>query len=83
MQATQRLNIESNKEVWYVGDSTTDIIAAQRAGQTGVFFNGAQWDQTWLNKIFPGDERHPHKPDVIVNNFSEFWAMVLACRSKA
>jgi len=83
IQATQRLNIESNKEVWYVGDSTTDIIAAQRAGQTGVFFNGAQWDQTWLNKIFPGDERHPHKPDVIVNNFSEFWAMVLACRSKA
>ena len=81
--ATERLNLESNKEVWYVGDSTTDIIAAQRAGQTGVFFNGAQWDQIWLEKIFPGSERHPHKPDVIVNNFSEFWAMVLACRSKA
>ena len=80
--ATERLNLESNKEVWYVGDSTTDIIAAQRAGQTGVFFNGAQWDQIWLEKIFPGSERHPHKPDVIVNNFSEFWAMVLACRSK-
>jgi len=80
--ATERLHLESNKEVWYVGDSTTDIIAAQQAGQTGVFFNGAQWDQMWLEKIFPGSERHPHKPDVIVNNFSEFWAMVLACRSK-
>lgn len=83
LRATEILKLESDKEVWYVGDSTTDIIAAQRAGQTGVFFNGAQWDQPWLEKIFPGSKRHPHKPDVVVNNFSEFWAMVLACRSKA
>lgn len=65
--------------VWYVGDSTTDTVAAKNAGITSVFFNGAQWDQVWLNTIFPGTERHPHKPDVVVNDFSEFWAMTLAC----
>ena len=50
-----------------------------RAGMTAVFFNGALWDLPWLQKIFPGTEAHPHKPDVVVNDFSEFWALVLAC----
>ena len=80
--ASKSLNYASNKDVWYVGDSTTDIIAAQRAGQTAVFFNGAQWDLPWLEKIFPGSEKFPHKPDVVVNDFSEFWALVLACLNK-
>ena len=55
------------------------MIAAKRAGMTAVFFNGAQWDLPWLHKIFPGTRRHPDKPDVVVNDFSEFWALVLAC----
>lgn len=80
--ATEHLGRRSDKDVWYVGDSTTDIIAAKEAGMTAVFFNGAQWDQPWLNKIFPGTERFPFKPDVVVNDFSEFWALVLACRNK-
>lgn len=79
--AMQNLGIPANAAVWYVGDSTTDTIAAKTAGITSVFFNGAQWDQSWLNKIFPGSENQPHKPDVVVNDFSEFWAMLLACRS--
>lgn len=77
--AAKNLGFESAKDVWYVGDSTTDIIAAQQANQTAVFFNGAQWDLPWLEKIFPGTESHPHKPDVVVSDFSEFWALVLAC----
>jgi phosphoglycolate phosphatase len=77
--AAKNLDVESAKDVWYVGDSTTDIAAAQRANQTAVFFNGAQWDLPWLEKIFPGTESHPYKPDVVVNDFSEFWALVLAC----
>ena len=77
--ATERLGERSDTGVWYVGDSTTDVIAAQRAGQTAVFFNSAQWDQLALNRLFPGDARHPHRPDVVVNDFSEFWAMLLAC----
>ena len=68
--------------MWYVGDSTTDVVAARTAGITSVFFNGAQWDQPWLNKIFPGNERFPHRPHVVVNDFSEFWALTLACLRK-
>lgn len=77
--AVQKLDYPPDPSVWYVGDSTTDIIAAKRAGMTAVFFNGAQWDLPWLNRIFPGTHKHPDKPDVVVNDFSEFWALVLAC----
>ncbi|MBK8973872.1 MAG: HAD hydrolase-like protein [Hahellaceae bacterium] len=78
--ATENLARRPGPDVWYVGDSTTDTVAAKKAGMTSVFFNGAQWDQLWLTKIFPGTEQFPYKPDVVVNNFSEFWALVLACR---
>ncbi|WP_372778950.1 HAD family hydrolase [Litorivivens sp.] len=77
--AAEKVGAEPGRRVWYVGDSTTDIVAAKRAGMTAVFFNGALWDLPWLQKIFPGTEAHPHKPDVVVNDFSEFWALVLAC----
>lgn len=82
LKAAENLQCELGGDIWYVGDSTTDVIAAKSAGITSVFFNGALWDQPWLNKIFPGNERYPHKPDVVVNDFSEFWAMVLACQNK-
>ncbi len=82
IKACDNLGCELGKNVWYVGDSTTDVIAAKSAGITSVFFNGALWDLPWLTKIFPGNERYPHKPDVVVNDFSEFWAMVLACRKR-
>ncbi|WP_298449027.1 HAD family hydrolase [uncultured Marinobacter sp.] len=77
--AVQKLDYPPDPSVWYVGDSTTDVIAAKRAGMTSVFFNGAQWDLPWLNRIFPGTHKHPDKPDVVVNDFSELWALVLAC----
>ena len=80
--AARQLEMPVNEDIWYVGDSTTDVIAAQKAGVTAVFFNGAQWDLPWLGKIFPASERHPYKPDVVVNDFSEFWALVLACHGK-
>lgn len=82
LKAADNLNISLDEDIWYVGDSTTDVIAAKSAGITSVFFNGAQWDQPWLNKIFPGSERYPYKPDVVVNDFAEFWAMLLACRQQ-
>ncbi|MEH6590052.1 MAG: HAD-IA family hydrolase [Halioglobus sp.] len=82
LAAVSKLGITADASVWYVGDSTTDTIAAKSAGVTSVFFNGAQWDLPWLNTIFPGTERYPHKPDVVVNDFAEFWALVLACRDR-
>jgi len=78
-QACEHLGYAVDQAVWYVGDSTTDTIASKVAGVTSIFFNGAQWDLPWLEKIFPGDACYPHKPDVVVNDFSEFWALVLAC----
>jgi len=80
--AARQLKGQLGPSVWYVGDSTTDTVAAKTAGVTSVFFNGAQWDQPWLNKIFPGSARYPHKPDAVVNDFAEFWALVLACRER-
>jgi phosphoglycolate phosphatase len=82
LKVAERLDIGLGPEVWYVGDSTTDVIAAKSAGITSVFFNGALWDQPWLNRIFPGTLARPHKPDVVVNDFSELWALVLACRRR-
>lgn len=81
--AAQRLEQASDTGIWYVGDSTTDVSAAQRAGQTAVFFNSAQWDLPALNRLFPGDTNHPYRPDVVVNDFSEFWAMLLTCLDDA
>jgi phosphoglycolate phosphatase len=80
LEAVAKLGDTPGPDIWYIGDSTTDTASAKRAGVTSVFFNGAQWDLPWLQKIFPGTPRHPHKPDVVVNDFSEFWALVLACR---
>lgn len=82
VKAAENLHIPLGAEVWYVGDSTTDVFAAKTAGITSVFFNGALWDLPWLNTIFPCNESYPHKPDVVVNDFSEFWAMTLACMKK-
>lgn len=83
LKAAEKLNCALGPDIWYVGDSTTDVIAAKRAGISSVFFNGALWDLPWLNKIFPGSKRFPYRPDVVVNDFSEFWALILACMKKA
>ena len=83
IESAAQLGREPAMDIWYVGDSTTDIIASKVGGFTGVFFNGAQWDLNWLHTIFPGNQRYPHKPDVVVNDFSEFWALALACLRNA
>lgn len=69
--ALQKLKLPADERVWYVGDSTTDVIAARLAGITPVFYNGAGWSQSWLDKIFPGTLRHPHRPDAVVNTIAE------------
>jgi phosphoglycolate phosphatase len=78
-RALENLGAKPGLDCWYVGDSTTDVSAARRAGVTSVFFNGAGWDHAWVNKIFPGTERHPHQPDAIVDNFAEFKWLVEEC----
>ncbi len=71
LKALEELNIEPGTHAWYVGDSTTDIISAREANVTAIFYNGANWDQDWIDKIFPGTTKHPHQPDCVVNNSLE------------
>ena len=78
-KALDNLGQPAGPQVWYVGDSASDTVAAHRAGVTSVFFNGAEWDLLWLRQRFAGTEEYPYRPDVVVNDFAEFWALVLAC----
>ena len=76
LKALENLDTPPSTNCWYVGDSTTDVIAAKLAGVTAVFYNGAGWDHAWIDKIFPGTARHPHKPDAVVDSFVELTALV-------
>ncbi len=76
LTALANLEMPADPHAWYVGDSTTDTIAAKRAGVTNVFYNGAQWSNSWLNRIFPGTPRHPHRPDAVVDDFDELLKLV-------
>jgi phosphoglycolate phosphatase len=78
-KALELLGEAPGTDCWYVGDSTTDVAAAKRAGITSVFFNGVGWDHAWINKIFPGTAAHPHQPDAIVDSFAEFKWLVEEC----
>ena len=69
--AMEKLGISPSESCWYVGDSTTDVIAAKEAGITSIFYNGAGWDQAWLDKIFPNTVKHPHRPDSVVGSIAE------------
>jgi phosphoglycolate phosphatase len=76
LKALTNLGVEPDPHVWYVGDSTTDTTASKFAGVNSVFFNGALWSNAWINRIFPGTPRYPHKPDAIVDDFDEFMKLV-------
>jgi phosphoglycolate phosphatase len=78
-KALEGLGAKADPASWYVGDSTTDVISAHRAGITSVFFNGAGWSHDWLEKIFPGTTVHPHVPDVIIDSFREFIQLCERC----
>ncbi|MDX1802944.1 MAG: HAD-IA family hydrolase [Alcanivorax sp.] len=71
LEALQRLGLPATESCWYVGDSTTDVIAAKEAQVTSIFYNGAGWDQAWLDKIFPDTIKHPHRPDAVVASIDE------------
>lgn len=75
LKALEDLGASVDESCWYVGDSTTDVVAAKQAGVTAVFYNGAGWDRHWIDKIFPGTSRHPHLPDTVVRNLPELVAL--------
>jgi len=71
LYALSEMEIYPSKHCWYVGDSTTDVIAAGRAGISAIFYNGANWSESWLDKIFPGTLRHPYRPDAVASSIAE------------
>jgi phosphoglycolate phosphatase len=79
LKALENLDENPDLSCWYVGDSTTDTIAAKMAGVTNIFYNGAKWDAVWLHKIFPGTKKYPYKPDAIVSDFTQFLWLVESC----
>ena len=80
LKTVENLGMNPGLDCWYVGDSSTDTVSAKSAGVTSIFFNGAHWDQDWLEKIFPGTRKYPHKPDAVVNNCKEFMQLVNTCQ---
>jgi phosphoglycolate phosphatase len=76
IKAFENLDLKPNLNCWYVGDSTTDIVAGKEAGVSAIFYNGAQWEHHWISKIFPGTTRHPHQPDAVVDSFRELTRLV-------
>ncbi|NGY04720.1 HAD family hydrolase [Solimonas terrae] len=75
LRALDDLQMPVDLTCWYVGDSTTDIVAAREAGVSAVFYNGAGWDRHWIDKIFPGTVRHPHVPDAVVADLAALVAL--------
>lgn len=71
VHALGQLKRPVDEHVWYVGDSTTDVISARRAGVTPIFYNGAGWSQEWIAKIFPGTKRYPHQPAAVAGTIGE------------
>lgn len=76
LKALDKLGAPPSPACWYVGDSTTDVVAAKEARVTSIFYNGAHWDAAWIDKIFPGTIRHPHRPDAVVDNLPALLTLV-------
>lgn len=76
LKAIENVGFVPGPSTWYIGDSTTDTVAAKNAGVTSIFYNGAGWDRHWLDKIFPGTVRHPHQPDAVVNDSAQLLGLV-------
>ena len=72
-RALGELGVKAGPEVWFVGDSTTDTVAAKEAGVTAVYYNGAKWEPAYLVRIFPGT----HRPDAIAGDFAALEALAL------
>ena len=72
-RALDALGLEPAADVWFVGDSTTDMMAAREAGVTAIYYNGAKWEAAYLERIFP----RTHRPDAIAGNFTALEALAL------
>ena len=73
LRALDELGRPAGPDVWFVGDSTTDTIAAKEAAVTAIYYNGAKWEPAHLVRIFPGT----HRPDAIAGDFPALETLAL------
>ncbi len=83
LEALARLGAPADLGCWYVGDSTTDVVAAKAAGVSALFYNGAGWSRHWIDKIFPGTVRHPEVPDAVINDLGALVTLARELRTAA
>lgn len=76
LRGLETLGLRASPEVWFIGDSTTDVIAAHQAGVRAIFYNGAKWGPFELVRIFPPE----HPPDAITGDFSALEMLALPPR---
>lgn len=77
-RALVELGVAPGPDVWFVGDSTTDTIAAKLADVTAIYYNGAKWDPAYLVRIFPGE----HRPDAVAADFAALEALARPVRHR-
>ena len=56
-EAAVAAGLQPGAQVWYVGDSVTDMVTASVAGMTSVFYNGALWEENWFEQMFAKAEQ--------------------------
>ena len=75
-KALENLSVTPGPGTWYDGDTTTEPIAAKRAGVTNIFYHGPGWDHAGQDKNFPDTIRHPYQPDAVVKDSLELLEVV-------
>lgn len=76
VRALGLLSVPAAADVWFVGDSTTDTVAAKEAGITSIYYNGARWAPEDLVWIFADH----HRPDAIAGDFAALSALAVPPR---
>jgi phosphoglycolate phosphatase len=76
LRALAQLRRRPGADVWFVGDASTDTVAAKRAGVTAAYYNGARWEPARLLAMFP----EAWRPDLVAADFAALQALALPLR---
>ena len=63
----EKLGLPVDEQAWYVGDSYVDMLTANRAGVSGVFYNGACWEPDRIDSWFS----YRDAPAAILDSFED------------
>ncbi len=67
LRVLEKLDLPADERVWYVGDSYVDMLTANKAGVSGVFYNGACWEPGRIDSWFS----HRDAPAAILDSFED------------